>query len=168
MRTIEPESFNNSVTAVDRKTEEWFSFSFYGDIFSQVPSGEVFYSLNASIVGLGVSSEESPDLPVCVGVGKLFPCMFTTINWQLSCSSLLRCCCINVEMTWKFLLVHSECWRQILGSNLMFGILEMISVIAFDASHWHWIRHLIPCCNQVLLFNISLRVASCLVLLEND
>ncbi|PKI63168.1 polynucleotide 5'-hydroxyl-kinase NOL9-like [Punica granatum] len=38
-------------------------------LYCQVPTTEVFYSLNASIVGLGVSSEESPDLPLCVGLG---------------------------------------------------------------------------------------------------
>ncbi|KAK4740484.1 hypothetical protein SAY87_032393 [Trapa incisa] len=35
----------------------------------QVPSSEVFYSLNASIVGLGISSEKSPDIHLCVGLG---------------------------------------------------------------------------------------------------
>ncbi|KAE8670783.1 Polynucleotide 5'-hydroxyl-kinase NOL9 [Hibiscus syriacus] len=35
----------------------------------QVPSTETYYSLNATIVGLAVSSEESEDLPWCVGLG---------------------------------------------------------------------------------------------------
>lgn len=35
----------------------------------QVPCTEVFYSLNASIVGLAVSSEQLEDLPLCVGLG---------------------------------------------------------------------------------------------------
>ncbi|KAG2274181.1 hypothetical protein Bca52824_056736 [Brassica carinata] len=35
----------------------------------QIPSSEVFYSLNASIVGLGISSEVFEDLPLCVGLG---------------------------------------------------------------------------------------------------
>ncbi|EOY19330.1 hypothetical protein QUC31_006154 [Theobroma cacao] len=35
----------------------------------QVPSTEIFYSLNATIVGLAVSSEESESLPWCVGLG---------------------------------------------------------------------------------------------------
>ncbi|XP_058179300.1 polynucleotide 5'-hydroxyl-kinase NOL9 [Rhododendron vialii] len=35
----------------------------------QVPSTEVFYSLNATIVGLAVSSEDSEHLPQCVGLG---------------------------------------------------------------------------------------------------
>lgn len=34
----------------------------------QVPKSEVFYSLNASIVGLAVDSENFPD---CMGLGKL-------------------------------------------------------------------------------------------------
>ncbi|KAG5536758.1 hypothetical protein RHGRI_024255 [Rhododendron griersonianum] len=34
----------------------------------QVPSTEVFYSLNATIVGLAVSSEDSEHLPQCVGL----------------------------------------------------------------------------------------------------
>lgn len=35
----------------------------------QVPSTEIFYSLNATIVGLAVSSEDSEDFPWCVGLG---------------------------------------------------------------------------------------------------
>lgn len=35
----------------------------------QVPNTEVLYSLNASIVGLAVSPEDSQSLPVCVGLG---------------------------------------------------------------------------------------------------
>ncbi|KAH7864996.1 hypothetical protein Vadar_000927 [Vaccinium darrowii] len=35
----------------------------------QVPNTEVFYSLNATIVGLAVSSEDSEHLPHCVGLG---------------------------------------------------------------------------------------------------
>ncbi|KAF8115840.1 hypothetical protein N665_0025s0287 [Sinapis alba] len=35
----------------------------------QIPSSEVFYSLNASIVGLGISSDVFEDLPLCVGLG---------------------------------------------------------------------------------------------------
>ncbi|GLT50468.1 hypothetical protein SLA2020_239540 [Shorea laevis] len=35
----------------------------------QVPSTEIFYSLNVTIVGLAVSSEASEDLPWCVGLG---------------------------------------------------------------------------------------------------
>jgi len=35
----------------------------------QVPNTEVFYSLNATIVGLAVSSEDSEHLPQCVGLG---------------------------------------------------------------------------------------------------
>ncbi|XP_050221403.1 polynucleotide 5'-hydroxyl-kinase NOL9 [Mercurialis annua] len=35
----------------------------------QVPHAEIFYSLNASIVGLAVSSEQIEDLPWCVGLG---------------------------------------------------------------------------------------------------
>lgn len=31
----------------------------------------MFYSLNASIVGLGISSDVFEDLPSCVGLGKL-------------------------------------------------------------------------------------------------
>jgi polynucleotide 5'-hydroxyl-kinase GRC3/NOL9 len=35
----------------------------------QIPSSEVYYSLNASIVGLGISTEVFEDLPSCVGLG---------------------------------------------------------------------------------------------------
>lgn len=35
----------------------------------QVPSSEIFYSLNATIVGLAVSSEQATDLPWSVGLG---------------------------------------------------------------------------------------------------
>ncbi|XP_012080165.1 polynucleotide 5'-hydroxyl-kinase NOL9 isoform X2 [Jatropha curcas] len=35
----------------------------------QVPDTEIFYSLNASIVGLAVSSEQFENLPWCVGLG---------------------------------------------------------------------------------------------------
>ncbi|PQQ08470.1 polynucleotide 5-hydroxyl-kinase NOL9 [Prunus yedoensis var. nudiflora] len=35
----------------------------------QVPGSEIFYSLNATIVGLAVSSEGSKDLPWCAGLG---------------------------------------------------------------------------------------------------
>ncbi|XP_010540303.1 PREDICTED: polynucleotide 5'-hydroxyl-kinase NOL9-like [Tarenaya hassleriana] len=35
----------------------------------QIPSSEVLYSLNATIVGLGVSSDVFEDLPPCVGLG---------------------------------------------------------------------------------------------------
>ncbi|KAA8540891.1 hypothetical protein F0562_024971 [Nyssa sinensis] len=35
----------------------------------QVPSTEIFYSLNATIVGLAVSSEGSENFPSCVGLG---------------------------------------------------------------------------------------------------
>ncbi|CAH9095862.1 unnamed protein product [Cuscuta epithymum] len=35
----------------------------------QVPMSEVFYSLNATIVGLAVSSENSEEMPHCVGLG---------------------------------------------------------------------------------------------------
>ncbi|KAL6281206.1 hypothetical protein ACE6H2_018087 [Prunus campanulata] len=35
----------------------------------QVPGSEIFYSLNATIVGLAVCSEGSKDLPWCVGLG---------------------------------------------------------------------------------------------------
>ncbi|KAI4336066.1 hypothetical protein L6164_014642 [Bauhinia variegata] len=35
----------------------------------QVPSSEIFYSLNASIVGLAFDSEDSEKLPWCVGLG---------------------------------------------------------------------------------------------------
>ncbi|KAE8661384.1 Polynucleotide 5'-hydroxyl-kinase NOL9 [Hibiscus syriacus] len=35
----------------------------------QVPSTETYYRLNVTIVGLAVSSEESEDLPWCVGLG---------------------------------------------------------------------------------------------------
>lgn len=35
----------------------------------QVPSSEIFFSLNATIVGLAVSSEDSENLPLCVGLG---------------------------------------------------------------------------------------------------
>ncbi|XVE54882.1 hypothetical protein DITRI_Ditri03aG0118100 [Diplodiscus trichospermus] len=35
----------------------------------QVPSNEIYYSLNSTIVGLAVSSEGSEDLPWCVGLG---------------------------------------------------------------------------------------------------
>ncbi|KAL1810288.1 hypothetical protein ACET3Z_027278 [Daucus carota] len=38
-------------------------------LHSQVPSSEVFYSLNATIVGLAVSSEDNDRLPSCVGLG---------------------------------------------------------------------------------------------------
>ncbi|KAJ8772154.1 hypothetical protein K2173_027331 [Erythroxylum novogranatense] len=35
----------------------------------QVPRSEIFYSLNATIVGLAVTSERSEDVPWCVGLG---------------------------------------------------------------------------------------------------
>ncbi|XP_030531197.2 polynucleotide 5'-hydroxyl-kinase NOL9 [Rhodamnia argentea] len=35
----------------------------------QVPSTEVFYSLNASIIGLAISSNKPDDVPSCVGLG---------------------------------------------------------------------------------------------------
>ncbi|XP_062169545.1 polynucleotide 5'-hydroxyl-kinase NOL9 [Alnus glutinosa] len=35
----------------------------------QVPSSEIYFSLNATIVGLAVSSEDSENLPLCVGLG---------------------------------------------------------------------------------------------------
>ncbi|XP_044484586.1 polynucleotide 5'-hydroxyl-kinase NOL9 [Mangifera indica] len=35
----------------------------------QVPSSEIFYSLNATIVGLAISAEMSENLPWCVGLG---------------------------------------------------------------------------------------------------
>lgn len=35
----------------------------------QVPSSEVYFSLNATIVGLAISTEASKDLPSCVGLG---------------------------------------------------------------------------------------------------
>lgn len=35
----------------------------------QVPKAEVFYSLNATIVGLAVSCEDTEDMPHCVGLG---------------------------------------------------------------------------------------------------
>lgn len=35
----------------------------------QVPSNEIYYSLNATIVGLGVISEDSDRLPQCMGLG---------------------------------------------------------------------------------------------------
>ncbi|CAN8256676.1 unnamed protein product [Cochlearia groenlandica] len=35
----------------------------------QIPDSEVFYSLNASIVGLGISTDVFEDLPSCVGLG---------------------------------------------------------------------------------------------------
>ncbi|KAF4349560.1 hypothetical protein F8388_012241 [Cannabis sativa] len=38
-------------------------------LYSQVPPTEIFYSLNATIVGLAVSFEESESLPWCVGLG---------------------------------------------------------------------------------------------------
>lgn len=38
-------------------------------LHSQVPHTEVFYSLNASIVGLAVSSKQSENMPWCVGLG---------------------------------------------------------------------------------------------------
>ncbi|PON86110.1 P-loop containing nucleoside triphosphate hydrolase [Trema orientale] len=38
-------------------------------LYCQVPSTEIFYSLNGTIVGLAVSSEESENLPWCVGLG---------------------------------------------------------------------------------------------------
>ncbi|KAL5544314.1 hypothetical protein UlMin_008098 [Ulmus minor] len=38
-------------------------------LFCKVPSNEIYYSLNASIVGLAVSSEVSGNLPLCVGLG---------------------------------------------------------------------------------------------------
>ncbi|XP_010546096.1 PREDICTED: polynucleotide 5'-hydroxyl-kinase NOL9-like isoform X2 [Tarenaya hassleriana] len=37
----------------------------------QIPSSEVLYSLNATIVGLGVSSDVFEDLPSCVGLGMV-------------------------------------------------------------------------------------------------
>lgn len=37
----------------------------------QVPKSEVFYSLNATIVGLAVDSEYSESFPDCMGLGKL-------------------------------------------------------------------------------------------------
>ncbi|PQQ21773.1 hypothetical protein Pyn_38172 [Prunus yedoensis var. nudiflora] len=36
-----------------------------------VPGSEIFYSLNATIVGLVVNSQGSKDLPWCVGLGEL-------------------------------------------------------------------------------------------------
>jgi polynucleotide 5'-hydroxyl-kinase GRC3/NOL9 len=38
-------------------------------LYDQVPAAELFYSLNATIVGLAVKSTESEDLPKCVGLG---------------------------------------------------------------------------------------------------
>ncbi|KAG2679077.1 hypothetical protein I3843_11G034000 [Carya illinoinensis] len=35
----------------------------------RVPSSEIFYSLNAAIVGLAIGSEDSESLPLCVGLG---------------------------------------------------------------------------------------------------
>ncbi|KAL5082712.1 hypothetical protein RYX36_011133 [Vicia faba] len=40
----------------------------YHDFFPQVPSSEVFYSLNASIVGLAVESEGPENSPWCLGL----------------------------------------------------------------------------------------------------
>lgn len=37
-----------------------------------MPEAEIFYSLNASIVGLAVSRQGSGNLPQCVGLGRLF------------------------------------------------------------------------------------------------
>lgn len=39
------------------------------NLHCQVPHTEIFYSLNATIVGLAVSSKDSRDLPDCVGLG---------------------------------------------------------------------------------------------------
>ncbi|KAM7264313.1 hypothetical protein ACFE04_001996 [Oxalis oulophora] len=38
-------------------------------LYNKVPDSEVFYCLNATIVGLAVSSDQSEDLPSCVGLG---------------------------------------------------------------------------------------------------
>ncbi|KAK1564430.1 hypothetical protein Q3G72_003078 [Acer saccharum] len=38
-------------------------------LYCQVPSSEIFYSLNATIVGLAISSNSSENLPWCVGLG---------------------------------------------------------------------------------------------------
>ncbi|CAM8919212.1 unnamed protein product [Rhodiola kirilowii] len=38
-------------------------------LYCQIPASEVFYSLNASIVGLAISSEDSETSPHCVGLG---------------------------------------------------------------------------------------------------
>ncbi|KAF3437137.1 hypothetical protein FNV43_RR19890 [Rhamnella rubrinervis] len=38
-------------------------------LYCQVPSTEIFYSVNATIVGLAISSKESKNLPPCVGLG---------------------------------------------------------------------------------------------------
>ncbi|KAL5747313.1 hypothetical protein ACOSP7_024310 [Xanthoceras sorbifolium] len=38
-------------------------------LYCQVPSSEIFYSLNATIVGLAISSDSSENLPLCVGLG---------------------------------------------------------------------------------------------------
>ncbi|KAL8118271.1 polynucleotide 5'-hydroxyl-kinase NOL9 [Apium graveolens] len=38
-------------------------------LHNEVPSSEIFYSLNATIVGLAVSSEDIDHLPCCVGLG---------------------------------------------------------------------------------------------------
>ncbi|GAY38961.1 hypothetical protein CUMW_040710 [Citrus unshiu] len=38
-------------------------------LYCQVPSSEIFYSLNATIVGLAISSDASENLPHCVGLG---------------------------------------------------------------------------------------------------
>ena len=51
-------------------------------ILLQVPSTEILYSLNATIVGLAVSSEGSEHLPQCVGLGKV-------IHMSVSSSLLL-------------------------------------------------------------------------------
>lgn len=40
-----------------------------GHLHCKVPSSEIFYSLNATIVGLAVSSEDHENLPFCVGLG---------------------------------------------------------------------------------------------------
>lgn len=94
-------------------------------------------------------------LYVLVLVSFLLPCLpLWTSNYLIVLCPLLRSCCMlyNVDIAWKFLFVHSGCWRQILGWNLMFGILEMIYLsLPFCVSCWHWISHLIPFWNKVLV-----------------
>lgn len=58
----------SAFTFISTSRRNFLEFLFF---LLQVPSTEIFYSLNATIVGLAVSSEESENLPWCVGLGRL-------------------------------------------------------------------------------------------------
>ncbi|KAI6682942.1 hypothetical protein NL676_028855 [Syzygium grande] len=74
IKSARQNSFNRSVlTQKDATTfaryEDNGLFQAIKHLHCQVPSTEVFYSLNASIVGLAISSNEPDELPSCVGLG---------------------------------------------------------------------------------------------------